>query len=163
MSSQLILKVLALISLIATIAAIAIWRQTGEAPSPWLISFAVASFAAALVVFVIDRDTRPRYMLQFVAALFAATALFTFAADFTAAHPGTSGFHVTSLLERLEAFAPSLEASLKASVTRWLTAAAWDPVLTSLLGLPAWLVFLALSLISGYAGRPRREVRIFIN
>ena len=160
MTSQLILKVLSLISLLATIAALYIWRQTGETPSPWVIRFAIASLAAALVLFVIDRETRPRVMLQFLSFLFAAFALFTFAADVTTSQ---GGFHAASLLERIQVFAPSLETSLKSGVTRILGAAAWDPVLISLLGLPAWLVGATLSMISGYAGRARNEVQIYIN
>jgi uncharacterized membrane protein YfcA len=163
MTSQRVLKLLSLISLIATASAIYIWRQTGEAPSPWLIRLAIAALAGALVVFVIDRETRPRFMLQFLAALCAAVALFAITSDLTAARSGTGGFHGATLLERLDDFIPSLHASLKTSITRTLGSAAWDPILTSLLGLPAYLVFAVLALICGYAGRPRREVHIFIN
>jgi hypothetical protein len=163
MTSQRILKLLSLISLIATISAIYIWRQTGDAPSPWLIRLAIATLAAALVVFVIDRETRPRFMLQFLAALSSAVALFAFAADFTAARSGAGGFHSMTVLERMNDFAPSLEGSIKGAVTHAAGAVAWDPILTSLLGLPAYVVFAILALVCGYAGRPRKEVQIYIN
>jgi hypothetical protein len=163
MTSQNLLKFLSLLSLIATISAIVIWRETGEAPSPWLIRTAIAGLAAALVVFVINVETRPRIMLQFLAALFAILALFAFAADFTSTSATVTGFHSLSLLERITGFAPSLRASVQASVTRALGPAAWDPVLTGLLGLPAYLVFAILAAFCGFAGRPRREVRIFAN
>jgi uncharacterized membrane protein YfcA len=163
MNSQNLLKLFALISLIASVAATVIWRQTGEAPSPWLIRTAIAALAAALVVFVLNQETRPRIMLQFVAAVFAVLAFFTFASDFSATHSATSGLHSLSLLERLNEFAPSAMTSFKAVVIRALGASAWDPVLTSLLGLPAYLVFAGLAGLCGYAGRPRREVRIFVN
>lgn len=161
MTSQRFLKLLSLISLIATLSAITIWRQTGDAPSPWLIQLAISALAAALVVFVIDRETRPRFMLQFLAALFATMAVFAFAADFTAAH--AKGFHSTALLERLNDFAPSLASSVKNGVTRALGLATWDNVVAPLFGLPAYLFFAVLAFVSGYAGRPRREVQIFIN
>lgn len=163
MNSQNLLKVLALISLVASAAAIAIWRETGEAPSPWLIRTAIAALVAALVVFVINAETRPRIMLQFLAALFAMLAFFTFASDFSAAHAGTTGFRSLTLLDRMSDFAPTAVVSLKAAVSRTLGASAWDPGLTAILGLPSYLVFAALAGICGYAGRPRREPRIFIN
>jgi hypothetical protein len=163
MTSQRFLKLLSLISLIATLSAIAIWRQTGESPSPWIIQLAIAALSAALVVFVIDRETRPRIMLQFLAALFATLALFTFAADYTAAHSATTGFHSTTLLERMTDFAPSLPVSIKSGVSRALGAAAWDSGVALLFSLPAYLFFALLALICGYAGRPRREIQIYIN
>jgi hypothetical protein len=163
MTSQRILKLLSLLSLIATLSAIAIWRQTGEAPSPWLIQLAIAALSAALVVFVIDRETRPRIMLQFLAALFATLALFAFAADYTAARSATGGFNSATVLERMTDFAPSLPVSIKTGVTRALGPAAWDSGVALLLSLPAYLFFALLALASGYAGRPRREIQIFIN
>lgn len=163
MTSQRILKFLALLSLILTIAAIAIWRQTGESPSPWLVRAAAAAFGAAFLVFIIDKNTRPRIMLQFLAALFASIALFDFAADFTTARSIGVGIEATTLLDRLNDFTPSLLNSIRNAVTRTLGARVWDPVITAILGLPAYLVFLAAAIFCGYVGRPRREVRIFVN
>jgi hypothetical protein len=163
MNSQNLLKLLSVVSLIASASAIYIWRDTGEAPSPWLIRGAIAALAAALAVFVINSETRPRIMLQFVAAVFAMLAFFTFASDFSAARTAASGAHFLSLLERMNELAPSATSSLKASVIRVAGAEAWDPVLTTILALPAYLFFAVLAAIAGYAGRPRREVRIFIN
>ena len=163
MTSQTVLKLLALTSLIAAIAAIVIWRQTGEAPSPWLIRGAVVAFAAALVVFVVNQETRPRIMLQFLAALFAAVALFAFIADVSAARAVATGFHSTSLLDRMHDFAPTLLMSIRGSVTRLLGASGWDPLATTLLSLPAWLVVSIAAAISGFSRGPRREVQIFVN
>lgn len=163
MTSQRLLKLLALTSLVATIAAVTIWRQTGEAPSPWLVRFAAAAFGCAFLVFVIDQETRPRIMLQFLAALFATIALFAFAADFSAARGAGSGFHAASLLDRLNDFAPSLVNSARNGVTRLLGARVWDPVITSIAGLPAFVVFIAVAMFCGFSGRPRREVQIYIN
>ena len=163
MTTQTVLKLLALTSLIAAVAAIVIWRQTGEPPSPWIIRGALATFAAALVVFVIDKETRPRIMLQFLAALFATIALFAFVADVSAARAAAAGFHATSLLDRMHDFAPTLLMSVRGTITRFLGAAGWDPFAVTLLSLPAWLVFAVAAGISGFAGRPRRQVRIFVN
>lgn len=163
MTSQRILKLLALLSLIATGTAILTWHQTGEPPSLWLIRLAVGTLAFAFVLFVINQETRPRIMLQFLAALFAIMALFAFAADFSEARGTAAGFHSTSLLERMDDFAPSLLNSLQNAATRTLGEGAWDPLLTSFLSVPAYLVFMILGAVCGYAGRPRRDVQIFIN
>ncbi len=162
MNSQNLLKFFAVLSLLASASAIYIWRETGEAPSPWLIRAAIAALAAALLVFVVNAETRPRIMLQFLAALFAMLAFFTFASDFSNAHQA-GGFHSLSLLERITEFAPTAAASVKSAMTGALGAQAGSLILTSVFGLPAYLVFAAVSAICGYAGRPRREVRIFIN
>lgn len=162
MNTQIIMKVLALISLALTGVAIALWRKTGEAPSPWLIRAALAAFGLAFVVFVIDKETRPRIMLQFLAALFAAIALFAFVADISVARSG-AGFHATSILQRMHDFTPSLLMSVRGFTTRAFGAWAYDPFLTTILSLPAALVFALAAMISGFAGRPRREVRIFVN
>lgn len=163
MNSQRIMKLLALASLITTISAIAIWRNTGEAPSPWLIRSGAAALSAAFLIFMIDRETRPRVMLQFLAALFATVALFAFAADFSAARSSGAAFHATALMDRLNDFTPSLLNSARNAVTRTAGAQVWDPLITTLLGAPTFLFFIGLSVFCGFAGRPRREVQIFIN
>ncbi len=162
MTSQRLLKVLAFLSLLATIAAVLLWRQTGVAPSPWLVRFSIATFAAALLVGLIGDDTRPRIMLRFLAALLALIAVIAFAADFShygAAHPG---FSATSLMTRWNELAPSLLAATKAAVMH-SAPLVWEPLLTTVLELPAFMIFGALAALMGFAGRPRREIRIFVN
>ncbi|MGQ0456091.1 MAG: hypothetical protein ACT4OU_03400 [Hyphomicrobium sp.] len=123
------------------------------------MTFAVAATAAALV----GADTRPRVALRFLAALMALIAVVALAADWSA--PAIDGARppAKSLLAYLELFAPTLTAAIKSRVTNAVGATAWDPALTSVLGLPAWLLFAALAALAGLAGRPRRRVQIFIN
>lgn len=160
MTSQRLLKLLSLVSLLTTLAAIYIWRQTGEAPPSWIIRVAVAALCAALVVFVIAEDTRPRLMLRFLAAVFATLGMIAFAADFSNSH---AGFAATPLIERLNDLAPSVLGAIKASVTHSLGPSAWEPAFTTVLGLPAFMFFAGLAALCGIAGRPRRRVRIFVN
>lgn len=164
MTSQRLMKLFAAVALAAILAAIYDWRTSDDAPSPWLIRLAIAAAAAAFVLFVVNPRTRPRIMLQFLAALFATMALFTFAADYSAAGAGAnSGFHATSVLERMTDLAPSLVDAVRGAITNALGESFWDPLLTSLFGMPAFLFFLILAALAGYAGRHRREVQIFIN
>jgi uncharacterized membrane protein len=163
MKSQTALKILALIALVTSVAAIVIWRQTGEPPSPWIVRVAAASFGAAFVLFVVNEDTRPRIMLQFVAALFAIAALFAFVADVSAARAAAQGFHSTSLLDRMHEFAPTILMSVRATITRYLGASAWGPFASTLFAMPASVVFALAAAIFGFAGRPKRDVQIFVN
>lgn len=163
MTSQKLMKLFALAAILAALIAAQQWR-TGEIdPSPWLLRFAAASAFASFVLFVINPQTRPRIMLQFLAALFATLALFAFASDFTASRAHETDFTATSVLQRLTDLAPSTVNTTRTRIVNALGEAAWDPLVTTLLGLPAFLFFLILAALAGYAGRHRRDVQIFIN
>lgn len=164
MTSQKLMKIFALLAVVSAFAAAHQWRVGEVDPSPWLVRLAIVAGVAAFVLFVANPQTRPRIMLQFLAALFATLALFAFAADFTAARasPG-QGFATTSLMQRLTELTPSIVNGTHTRVVNALGEAAWDPVLTTLLAMPAYLFFLILAAVAGYAGRHRRDVQIFIN
>jgi uncharacterized membrane protein YfcA len=162
MTSLRLLKILTIVALVAGAAAAIIWYQSGEPASPWLTRLAFVAFFGALLTGLVGRETRPRLMLRFLAALFALLAVIAFAADFANA-PASNSWISYSLLEHLQNFAPSLVASLKSQLTRAFGEWAWSPLMTGLLGLPAYLLFAAMALICGYAGRPRRRVQIFVN
>ena len=161
-TSQGLLKLLALVSVGLTIAAFVIWRQTGE-PQPMLIRGAAAALAAALLAALIDKETRPRVMLRFLAALFALIAVVAFASDVTAGGGSLTRFSPTSLLAHITELSPSLLAALRAGVIKSFGLTAWEPFTIGLLSLPTFVIFGALSLATGYAGRPREDVRVFIN
>jgi hypothetical protein len=163
MTTQRLIKLFALAAMIAGLAAIYVWRTTGDPPSPWLIRGSMSAAAAAFVLFMVHKQTRPRSMLQFLAALFSTIALFTFAADFSTARSTGTPFQATALIDRLFDFAPSLVTSAHNAIARTLGEFAWDPLLRMILDLPAFVVFMILAAICGFAGRPQREVRIFIN
>ena len=101
-------------------------------------------------------------VLRFIGSLFLLGAVIALTADLSRpAAPNAPAF--TSLLKHWSEFAPQ---SLKAAQQTIETNAhplLWDPVLHSLLSVPAWMTFSALALIFLYLGRPRRRVDIFIN
>jgi hypothetical protein len=161
-TGQGLLKLLSLMSVGLTVAAIMVWRETGSAP--YLIKGAVATFAAAVLVGIIDPKTRPRVMFRFLAALFALIAIIALASDLS--HRGSDGavhFSATSLLGHIGDLSPTMLAALRANVVKYLGPVAWEPVAVSLLSLPTFVIFGLLAMAAGYAGRPRDEVRIFIN
>lgn len=158
------MKLFAVVAILALLAAANQWHTGEDDPAPWLIRFAVAAGAVAFVLFLVNPQTRPRVMLQFVAALFATMALFTFAADFTASRAARgSEFAATSVLQRVSDLAPSILTATRGRIVNTLGETAWDPLLTTLLSMPAFLFFLILAALAGYAGRHRRDVQIFIN
>lgn len=163
MTSSRLLKAFVLVSLLCISAAVWSWHATGEPPNRWLARVAIASLFAALVIGVVDPDTRPRMLMRFLAALFALFALIAFAADVS--RPALDGHSraAISLLQHLQTLAPSFVAAVERSVEGSIGAFAWDPVLTSVLSLPASLIFFVLAIVAGILGRPRQRVRIFAN
>lgn len=163
MSSQRTLRILVIAALTACVTALGTWWQSGEPPAPWLqrIAFALVSIAALAALF--DQTSRPRLVLRFLAALLALIAVIAFAADWTSARVDGAPDAAHGLLDHLTAFTPRLVTALNATVVNALGPVAWDPLLLSVLNLPAWVVFAVLALLAGFAGRPRRQVRIFAN
>lgn len=163
MTSSQLLKALSLVFLVCVAAAAWIWHSTDEPPNHWWFRIAATSLFAALMVAVVGRDTRPRMLMRFLAALFALFALIAFAADISrpAMDGGTRG--AISLLQHLQTLAPTFVAALERTVEHSTAPFVWDPLLTSILSLPAWLIFLALAAGAGFLGRPRQRVRIFVN
>jgi hypothetical protein len=161
MTSSTLLKVFSALASASAAAYAWLWYSLGEPPTAWLVRFAAAAFLIALAAGVINRETRPRLMLRFLAALFALFTLISFAADVS--RPRTDGEGAISLLQHLHNLAPAFLSALERTVTHTIDALAWDPVMTTILSLPATMIFLLLAIACGYLGRPRRRVRIFAN
>lgn len=158
MTASRLLKYLAFLSISATAWAVLQWHETGHAPSPLAARLSFGAFLAALTVALIGQETRPRAMLRFLAAVCALAAVLVFVTDMT-----REGDGFTSLSGHLAQFAPSALSSLKTATVQMLGAAAWDPLLTSLLAMPTFLAFALLAGVLGFASRPRHEVTIFVN
>jgi uncharacterized membrane protein YfcA len=163
MTSSRLLKSFVLVSVLCASAALWSWHTTGEPPSRWLVRIAFASLVAALVTGVVNPDTRPRMLMRFLAALFALFSLIAVAADVSRpALDGQSRAEI-SLLQHLQTLAPSFVTALERSVENSIGVFAWNPVLTSILSLPASLIFFVLAVAAGLLGRPRQRIRIFVN
>lgn len=161
MTSATFLKVFAALAAASAVVYVWLWYSLGEPPTPWLIRTAAASFLIALIAGLVNPETRPRLMLRFLAALFALFTLISFAADVS--RPQSHGEGAISLLQHLHNLAPAFVAALERTTIRAAGPYGWDPVLTSILSLPATTIFLLLAIACGYLGRPRRRIRIFAN
>ncbi len=102
-------------------------------------------------------------VLRFLSALFFLIALVALAADATPLLAGEFNIHMTPAYQRWSEIAPavlaSAEKSLASNKLEWL----WGSVILPLLSLPAFALFGGLALLSGYAGRRRREIKVFVN
>lgn len=96
-------------------------------------------------------------ILRLLAALFLLLSVVLFVAG-TAGSGGGS-----STAAHWHALSPSSYAAFAASVTRKLGAWAWNPLLSSILALPAYVLFGCLAAIFGFAGRRRRVVNVYVN
>ena len=128
-----------------------------------LFRIAGLAFFAALIVAIVSPDTRPRILMRFLAALFALFALLSFASDISRPAVDGQGPGTMSLLQHLQSLAPTFVAALQRTIENATGTFVWDPLLTSFLSLPAWLLFLLFAVGAGFLGRPRRRVRIFVN
>lgn len=163
MTSSQLLKSLAVLSISCVAAAVWLWHATGEPPNHWLFRIAGLAFFAALIIAIVSPDTRPRILMRFLAALFALFALISFASDISRPAVDGQGPGTMSLLQHLQSLAPTFVAALQRTIENATGAFVWDPLLTSFLSLPAWLLFLLFAVGAGFLGRPRRRVRIFVN
>jgi hypothetical protein len=101
-------------------------------------------------------------VFRFLAAVFLLVATIALVVDATPSIYGAGPFEATSLSAHWHELAPSAFESARTAVSGvspWI----WDSVIAPVLALPTFVSFGALALASGYAGRRRRTVRIFVN
>jgi hypothetical protein len=66
-------------------------------------------------------------------------------------------------LRHIRSAAPATLDNIGKSVSETVHPVLWDPLLTGVLALPAWMLLLILAWGIGYASRERRQINIFIN
>lgn len=110
-------------------------------------------------------QTSPRRMavLRFLASLFLLIAVVALVSDITRASAGDASFTATSIAKHWAGVAPASLQSAKAVVSRAAHPLVWDPLVTSLINLPAFVLFGVLALICGVAGRRRARLNVFVN
>lgn len=102
-------------------------------------------------------------VFRFLAAVFLLIATIALVVDATPWVYGAGPLKATSLGGHWQELgATSYEAAksgLSGLVGPWL----WDGVIGTLLAIPTFIAFGALAFLSGYAGRRRKTVRVFVN
>jgi hypothetical protein len=102
-------------------------------------------------------------VLRFLSALFFLFAIVALAADATPMLSGDVSLHLASAQQRWSEIAPAvLNATQQSLANKGLTWF-WTAVIWPLLAVPAVVLFGAVALVLGYAGRRRRRVKVFVN
>ncbi|MGE0767713.1 MAG: hypothetical protein AB7L90_14715 [Hyphomicrobiaceae bacterium] len=131
----------------------------------FLVHAAIVLPLVAVLALLVSSTARAvvRLIARVVARLMLIAAVVALAYDGTRILAGGSGLVMTSLWDHWASLSPkTLEAAHKMVSSR-LDPSVWDMVLAPALHWPAWLTAIGLSLILGWLGRRRREVRIFVN
>ncbi len=102
-------------------------------------------------------------VLRFISSLLLLIAVIALVADATRPIIGAGPFTPTPLGKHIGDFAPATLQAAKASISRATAPWVWESVVANLLRVPTFVLFGALGVIAGYAGRHRRRVNVFIN
>lgn len=102
-------------------------------------------------------------VLRFIGSLFLLGAVIAFTADISrpVRLPGAPMF--TSIHKHWSDLAPQTLAAAQKTVASRAHPIVWDPLIRSLLLVPAFLTFGVLAVLCLYLGRPKRRVEIYVN
>ena len=102
-------------------------------------------------------------VFRFLAAVFMLVAAVALAADVTPVVAGGQPFVMTPLAEHWQKLGPASLAALKAATESSSFAWAWDSIVANIIAQPTIVVFGVLGLLSGYFGRRKHRINIFVN
>jgi hypothetical protein len=102
-------------------------------------------------------------LLRFLASVVLMVAVIAAVNDVTRSMAAGDRLPPVSTYEHWSKLAPVTLTATRNAVQRNTHPLVWDPVLTTILRLPAWALFGVLAALLAYAGRRRREVNIFAN
>ena len=102
-------------------------------------------------------------VLRFFASLFLLVAVVAFIADLTPWLQGGKPYASTPFVKHWGDMAPATLKAAQTNVTRALGAWVWDWPIASTIRLPTSVLFGLLAAVSGWLGRRRRRVDVFVN
>lgn len=102
-------------------------------------------------------------VFRFLAAVFLLVATVALVVDATPWVYGAGPFAAGSLGEHWQEMGATSYAAAKSSISSLTAPWVWDSLIGSVLGLPTFIAFGLLALLSGYIGRRRKTVRVFVN
>lgn len=102
-------------------------------------------------------------LLRILSGLFLLAAALALIAEATYAQLGVPGAPFTPVLKQLNDAAPKVLQAMEQSVSS-MHPMLWDPLLTSILQLPAWISLGSIGLVLGWLGRRRyQRINVFTN
>lgn len=101
-------------------------------------------------------------LLRFVSLLLLLLAAVTFATDLTRVQTGASDTVFMPAARHWQTVSPNSLTAARKNVSS-LHPVVWDYAVAPVLRFPAWMLFGALGVAAGYAGRHRRRVKVFTN
>ena len=101
--------------------------------------------------------------LRFLAAIFLLVAVVALVSDATRSMGRGGVFEPTTVAREWQALAPASMQSAQKAVNRGAHPLVWDLVVRPAISAPIFLIFGALGLATGYAGRRRHKVNIYTN
>lgn len=102
-------------------------------------------------------------VFRFLAAVFLLVATIALVVDATPWVYGAGPFEATTLGEHWRELGATSHGAAKEAVSDLAGPWVWENLIGSVLGLPTFVAFGLLALLSGYAGRRRKAVRVFVN
>jgi hypothetical protein len=103
-------------------------------------------------------------VLRFIGTVFLLLAVVAATADLTRAHQQQLAHTTfTSIGKHWEDLAPQSLKAARTTVQTKVSSFVWDPLISSVIGLPAWVSFGGLGRFCLYVGRRRRRIDIYAN
>lgn len=100
---------------------------------------------------------------RFLAAVFLLIATIALVVDATPWVYGAGPLKATSLGGHWKELGATSHEAAKSTLSDLMGPWLWDGVIGTLLAIPTSIAFGALALVSGYVGRRRKTVRVFVN
>ncbi len=105
----------------------------------------------------------PVAALRFLASLCLLVATVALVADLTPALTGAGPWRMTTVAEHWADIAPASFNAARQAVDKAAGPWLWEVPITGLISWPTFLLFGALAILCGYAGRRRHEVNVYLN
>ena len=104
-----------------------------------------------------------RPALRFIASVFMLVAIIALVADITRMQLSAPGPTFAPLAMHFREIIPGTLLAAEKAISSGAHPLVWNPLLTTLIAVPTWILFAVLSLLILYAIRERAKVNIFIN
>jgi hypothetical protein len=104
-----------------------------------------------------------RMLLRIMGVWLLLLAMIAAVVDATKSLAGGGAWVVTPMGQQWQALSPETLRDAKAAIESSVSPMVWDPVMTTILDAPTWVVFGILGVLLYWLGQKRKQVEVFIN